>query len=155
MLIFFYCVLFVNTFILLKDTGLQQLVDQLLHGVESTQESLRRHNDTHITLRCRSFSVFFRLESYKIETNHSTGKMNLTDAISENFFLIHSNEISHDKHLSLFMTINILPTNHYFQQQWLYCRLSFFNIFSYSNNLIRQSLSSFIPSSPFKEPSNE
>jgi hypothetical protein len=24
---------------------------------------------------------------------------------------------------SLFTTINILPTNHYFQQQWLYCRL--------------------------------
>ena len=49
----------------------------------------------------------------------------------------------------LFTTKIILPTTKEYFQQWLYCQLPSFNTFSSSNNLSRQSLSPFIPSSPF------
>jgi hypothetical protein len=79
-----------GSFVLLENTGFQQFVDELLHGVVSAQETLGRHDDTDVALGNGSGTVFTGLESNEIETNHSTGEMDLTDTISKNFFLTHN-----------------------------------------------------------------
>ena len=78
-----------GSFVLLKDAGFQQFVDELLHGVVGTQETLGRHDDADVALGHGSGTVFTGLEGNEIKTDHGSGKVDLTDAISKNFFLTH------------------------------------------------------------------
>ena len=114
------------------------------------------NNNTILPLinKCMSFEmgwIFFQFNSIQFAVWYwGISLLCLMNFERDNhFFLIHSNETSHDKRLFLFMTIIILPTIKEYFQQWLYCRLPSFNTFSSSNNLSRQSLSPLIPSSPF------
>ena len=43
-----HLLLFSGCFVLLQDTGFDQFVDQLLHAVERTEETLRGHDDAHV-----------------------------------------------------------------------------------------------------------
>ena len=66
--------------VLLENSGFQQLVDQLLHRIECTQKSLRRHDDALFDHRNRGFAFHFRLKRHEIKSDHSAGKVNPADA---------------------------------------------------------------------------
>ena len=76
-------------FVLLQNAGIEQFVDELLHGVEGSQESLRRHDDPDIGLGNGCFPFFLGLEGDEVVADHAAREVDLTDAVSENFFLFH------------------------------------------------------------------
>ena len=74
------------TFVFAQDTGFNQFVDQLLHGIKSTQKALGRHDDTDVALRSGSLTFFAGLQGDEIETDHVARKVDLTDTVCKNFF---------------------------------------------------------------------
>ncbi|MBO5763358.1 MAG: hypothetical protein J6R85_05755, partial [Lentisphaeria bacterium] len=81
----------VGGFVLLEHAGFDELVDELLHGVEGSQEALGRHDDAFRDFGGGGGTVFAGLQGDKVETNHVTGEMDLTDTVSKDFFLSHNN----------------------------------------------------------------
>ena len=77
----------VGRFILFQNTGFQQLVDQLFHGVVGAQETLRRHDDADAALGHGSFTFSTGLKGDEVEADHGSCEVNLTDSVCKNFFL--------------------------------------------------------------------
>ena len=77
-----------GSFVLLENTGFEQFVDELLHAVVGGKETLRRHDDTAVGLRNRSFAILFGLKSNKVIADHAAGEVDLTDAVCVDFFFV-------------------------------------------------------------------
>ena len=74
--------------VLLQHAGLDELVDELLHGIEGREEALRRHDDAIFGFGGGSLTVFLRLKRDEVEADHAACEMDLADAVRENFFLV-------------------------------------------------------------------
>ena len=83
-----------GVFVLAKNAGGDEFVDELLHAVERREESLRRHDDAERRFRSRRLPVGARLKRDKVKPNHVAREMNLTNAVDVIFFF-------HRFHLSL------------------------------------------------------
>ena len=86
-------------FVFAQDTGFDQFVNELLHGVESAQKTLGRHDDTDIALGNRGLTIFCGLQSDEVKANHVSGEVDLTDTVCEDFFF----GFHFTKHLSFFV----------------------------------------------------
>ena len=74
-------------FVLLEDASFEQFVDQLFHGVEGAQESLRGHDDSDGALGNRGFAFSLGLEGHEVKADHCACEMNLSDTVCVDFFL--------------------------------------------------------------------
>jgi len=100
--------------VFLEYFGLNKLVDELLHGVESGQKSLRRHDDADVALASGRFSVFFGLERHEIEAYHAAREVNLLDAVGENlFFVRHFVSFLREILLFVFLLLGMSDTDDY------------------------------------------
>ena len=75
-----------GVFVLAKDAGGDELVDQLLHAVESGEEALGGHNDSEGRFGSGSLSFGAGLKGDHVETNHVASEVNLTDSVNVKFF---------------------------------------------------------------------
>lgn len=73
-------------FVLAENTGFDQLVNELLHGVHGAEEALGRHDDADIALGNGGLTFFSGLQGNKVEADHVAGEVDLTDTIGEDFF---------------------------------------------------------------------
>ena len=74
-----------RVFVLAEDAGVDELVDQLLHAVESGEEALGRHDDAEAGFRSRRLAVASGLKGDAVKTNHVAGKVDLPNAVDEVF----------------------------------------------------------------------
>ena len=74
--------------VLLQDAGIEQFVDELLHGVERTEEALRGHDDADIAFGGRRGAVLAGLQGDIVKADHASREMDLTDSVSEDLFLV-------------------------------------------------------------------
>ena len=74
--------------ILLQHPSLDKLVDELLHGVEGGEEALRRHDKAGMGFWNGRLAFFGRLKRHEVKADHSTRKMDLPDAVGENFVFV-------------------------------------------------------------------
>ena len=81
-----------GVFVFLQDAGVEQFVDELLHGIEGGEEALRRHDDADAGAGNGSFSFFFRLECDEVVTDHAAREVNLTNAVCVNFSFFDHND---------------------------------------------------------------
>ena len=81
-------------FILLQHASGDEFVNELLHGVEGSEEALWRHDEAGMGFWDGGFASLLRLEAYEIEANHIASEMNLAEAVREDFFFVCHDEVS-------------------------------------------------------------
>lgn len=72
--------------VLLENAGFDELVNELLHAVEHGKEALGRHDNAFGRFRLRRGAIGGGLKSDKVEANHVAREVDLTNAISVDFF---------------------------------------------------------------------
>ena len=79
-------------FVFLQHACLDEFVDELLHGVEGGEEALRCHDEPCMGFGLGRLSFLCRLKCHEIEADHAARKVDLPDAVREEFFF----DVCHD-----------------------------------------------------------
>ena len=81
--------------VFLQNVCFDELVDELLHGVEGCEEAVRGHDHADVALGKRSLAVFGRLEGDEVESDHAAREVNLSNAVRKDFlFFVHFQNLS-------------------------------------------------------------